>query len=126
MPDVVERSIWIHDVSAPALVLGSSQREHIVDNATIDGFEVVRRRSGGGVVLLVPGDVLWLDVLIPVGDPLWDDDVSKASHWLGETWVTALGYGDVHRGPMVKSKWSPLVCFTGLGAGEVTDRKSVV
>jgi lipoate---protein ligase len=120
MPAVVSRSVWIHDVSAPALVLGSSQRPDIVDDATIGPIEVVRRRSGGGAVLLIPGEVVWLDVLIPTGDPSWSDDVSHASHWLGDVWVAALGYGVVHRGPMVRTPWSSLVCFAGLGPGEVT------
>ena len=30
------------------------------------GVEVVRRRSGGGAVLLVPGEVVWFDVVVPV------------------------------------------------------------
>ena len=120
MPAVVSRTVWIHDVSVPSLVLGSSQRPEIVDDATIGSFEVVRRRSGGGAVLLMPGEVVWLDVLIPNGDPLWSDDVSRASHWLGDVWVAALGYGEVHRGPMVRTQWSSLVCFAGLGPGEVT------
>ncbi len=120
MPEVVSRSVWIHEVSAPALVLGSSQRPDIVDDATIGSIEVVRRRSGGGSVLLIPGEVVWLDVLIPTGDPLWSDDVSHASHWLGDVWVAALGHGDMHRGPMVRTRWSSLVCFAGLGPGEMT------
>jgi lipoate---protein ligase len=70
--------------------------------------------------MLVPNEVLWLDVLIPTGDPLWSDDVSHASHWLGDVWVAALGYGEVHRGPMRRTSWSTLVCFAGLGPGEVT------
>jgi lipoate---protein ligase len=127
MPEVVSRKVWIHEVSAPALVLGSSQRDEIVDDATIGTMEVVRRRSGGGAVLLLPGEVVWLDMLIPTGDPLWSDDVSRASHWLGDVWVEAIGHGEVHRGPMVRTSWSSLVCFAGVGPGEVTvdDRKLV-
>jgi lipoate---protein ligase len=71
-------------------------------------------------VLLIPGEVVWLDVVIPTGDPLWSDDVSHASHWLGDAWVAALGGGSVHRGPMVRTPWSSLACFAGLGPGEVT------
>ena len=87
-------------------------------------MELVRRRSGGGAVLLVPGEVVWVDVIVPAGDPLWDDDVGRATHWLGATWARALaacGLPDatVHRGPMVRTPWSSLVCFSGLGPGEV-------
>ncbi|MGE5209798.1 MAG: lipoyl protein ligase domain-containing protein, partial [Acidobacteriota bacterium] len=47
--------IWQHDVVAPAVVLGSSQPETVVDAAACAaaGAEIVRRRSGGGAVLLV-------------------------------------------------------------------------
>ena len=89
------------------------------------GIEVVRRRSGGGAVLLVPGEVLWVDVVVPRGDPLWDDDVGRASHWLGEVWVEALAAvgvagTEVHDGGLVCTPWCSLVCFAGLGPGEVT------
>jgi lipoate---protein ligase len=40
---------------------------------------------------------------------------------LGEAWAEALGDGaEVHRGGMVHTAWSALVCFAGLGPGEVT------
>jgi lipoate-protein ligase A len=43
-------------------------------------------------------------------------------------WAAALGAeAKVHPGPMVTSAWSSLVCFAGLGPGEVTvgGRKAV-
>lgn len=114
------------DVAAPALVLGSSQRLEVVDEAACAaaGVEVVRRRSGGGAVLLVPGEVAWLDVVVPAGDPLWVDDVGRSMHWFGEVWAEALrsvgeAGAEVHRGAMRSSAWSRLVCFDGLGPGEV-------
>jgi hypothetical protein len=66
---------------------------------------------------------VWVDVLLPRGDPLWDDDVARATHWLGDVWAEAVG-GDavVHRGPNVRTRWSSLVCFGGLGSGEVLDQ----
>jgi lipoate---protein ligase len=119
-PEPMERAVWIHDIDRPALVLGSSQPETVVRRQALGEVELVRRRSGGGAVLLVPGEVLWLDVLIPVGDALWHDDIGRASHWLGQVWATAIG-GDavVHRGAMVRSAFSSLVCFAGVGPGEV-------
>ncbi len=127
MPERVRRSVWIHTVTAPALVLGSSQPESHLDLEACRsaGVEVVRRRSGGGAVLLEPGDVLWLDVLIGRDDALWSDDVSRSFSWLGELWARALGAAgvrspQVHGGAMVRSEWSGAVCFAGLGAGEVT------
>jgi lipoate-protein ligase A len=122
------------DVAAPALVLGSSQRVDVVDETACAaaGVEVVRRRSGGGAVLLLPGEVAWLDVVIPAGDPLWVDDVGRSMHWFGEVWAEALrslgeGEAEVHRGSMRPSAWSRLVCFDGLGPGEVVvaGRKAV-
>jgi lipoate---protein ligase len=127
-PDPVARSIWIHDIAAPALALGSSQRVDIVDAAAVAAFEVVRRRSGGGAVLLIPGEVLWVDIVIPADDRLWDADVGRAGHWLGQVWADAIGHGTlVHRGGMVRTPWSGLVCFAGIGPGEVLlDGKKLV
>ncbi len=122
------------DVDAPALVVGSAQREATSDAVACArrGVDVVRRRSGGGGVLTWPGELVWLDVVVPVGDRLWDDDVGRAMWWLGEVWAAALrscGLDeiDVHRGPLVRSPWSSTVCFEGLGPGEVTvgGRKAV-
>ena len=61
--------IWVFDVERPALVLGSTQRPDIVDAEACRraGVEVVRRRSGGGLVLLEPGNVVWFDVVVPRG-----------------------------------------------------------
>ena len=117
--------VW--EVDRPALVLGSAQRDGAIDRAACAaaGGEVVRRRAGGGAVLLEPGQVVWVDVELPRGDPRWDDDVGRAAWWLGERWSEALatlGVAEptVPRGAMVRTPWSALVCFAGLGPGEVT------
>lgn len=111
------------EVTRPALVLGSTQHESVVDAEACAeaGVDVVRRRSGGGAVLLVPGEVAWFDVSIPRGHPRWHDDIGLAPLWVGEAVVAALATDDVvvHRGPMVHSTWSRLVCFAGTGPGEV-------
>jgi lipoate---protein ligase len=114
LPDPVERAAWILEAAAPALVLGSTQPW--ID---VPALEVCRRRSGGGAVLVRPREVLWIDVLLPRGDPLWDDDVARATHWLGETWRDALGVGLVHTGEMIRTLWSSAICFAGVGPGEV-------
>jgi lipoate-protein ligase A len=109
-----------------ALVLGSTQPLADADPGAADrlGADVVRRRSGGGAVVLRPGRDVWIDVTIPHDDPLWEDDVAVSFHWLGRAWVDALGSlgigADVHLGAATTSRWSRLVCFAALGAGEVT------
>jgi len=106
-------------------VLGSTQQDGSVDHAAAArlGVDVVRRRSGGGGVLLWPGEHLWLDVVVPRGNPLWHDDLGAAMWWLGDVWAEALrslGLApDVHHGALVSAPWSAVVCFAGLGAGEV-------
>lgn len=124
------RTATFHEVEVPTYVLGSSQPENTVDRRVADrlGVRVVRRRSGGGGVLLVPGEYVWLDLVIPSDDPLWSPDVARAMHWAGELWRGALeGFGigsNRYDGPLVRSEWSSVVCFAGLGAGELvaTDR----
>jgi hypothetical protein len=133
-PTGEQRQAWWLDVDRAALVLGSAQLDAVADHDACAraGVEIVRRRSGGGAVLLLPGECVWLDVVVPRDDPLWDDDIGESMWWLGRLWADALegvGCGDVavHRGPLQHTPWSRLVCFDGLGAGEVTvgGRKAV-
>jgi lipoate-protein ligase A len=126
VPDSITRTARIVEVTSPALVLGSTQPA--VEERDVP---VVRRRSGGGAVLVGPGELLWVDVLLPAGDPLWEDDVGRSFHWLGQAWVDALGAvgvdGSWHRGAMVCTPWCRQVCFAGIGPGEVTvDGRKVV
>jgi lipoate-protein ligase A len=113
------RTARVVEVTAPGLVLGSTQPA--VDAG---GVDVVRRRSGGGAVLVRPGEVVWVDVVLPADDPLWDADVSRSFHWLGQAWVDALASlgvdGAMHTGAMVCTAWCRQVCFAGIGSGEVT------
>ncbi|MCU1448121.1 MAG: biotin/lipoate protein ligase [Acidimicrobiales bacterium] len=114
------RTARVVEVTDRALVLGSTQP---VVNPP--GIDVVRRRSGGGAVLVGPGEVVWVDLLVPADDPLWEDDVGRSFHWLGRVWAGALaglGVTDVawHDGPLVCTPWCRQVCFAGLGPGEVT------
>lgn len=120
--------------TSAALVLGSRQSPHIVNRERClqAGLEVVTRRSGGGAVLIIPGDVVWIDVVAPRG--VLPDDVRASMVMIGQWWCQALidegvdaAQLSVHQGGMVSSSWSDLVCFTGIGPGEVLmgDRKVV-
>jgi lipoate-protein ligase A len=119
------RTAFVRSIDRPTLVLGSTQDRSIADPGALErcGVTLIRRRSGGGTVLLEPGTAVWLDTWIPRGDPLWEEDVARSRRWVGEWWKEALG-GDVsvHHGPPVVNRWSDAICFAGLVAGEVTWR----
>lgn len=113
-------------MDSPAVVIGSSQPESDIDHrsAAQTGVEVVRRRSGGGAVLLVPAQHEWIDFWLPAGDVEWRDDVVSAAEWLGELFMSALCAGgtddlSVHRGPASTDALARKVCFLGRGPGEV-------
>lgn len=128
------RMVRVLQAETATVVLGSGQPADVVAQEAVAGrgWSVVRRNSGGGVVVVGPGEVVWVDVVLPAGDPLWDDDIGRAAWWLGDAWAAALdaaGLGPawVWRGRMVRSDWSSELCFAGLGPGEVSvgDRKVV-
>jgi lipoate-protein ligase A len=105
-------------------------------------------------VLVAPGGQIWLNVFVPVGDPLWSDDVGRASWWLADMWARLLqeagvsgseivvhrdaggrgagatsrphtglaGSGGVAGADGGGRRWSKLLCFAGVGSGEVLVR----
>jgi lipoate-protein ligase A len=116
----------VREVTAPTLVLGSTQSTELVDTAGLRarGIGLARRRGGGGAVALAPGEQLWLDAWIPRQDPLWVADVSAAAEWVGAWWtMTLTGLGqrglEAHQGRSVPGAFGDLVCFAGRGPGEV-------
>lgn len=112
----VTRGVWILEAEAPAVVLGSAQRQ------LAEGAGVVRS-SGGGAVYVDPGCCVWVDVIIGRDDPLWRDDVGRSSLWLGRCWQEALGGlgfpGEVHEGSADRHDFARAACFAGVGPGEV-------
>jgi lipoate---protein ligase len=120
-----ERVATFFQSGSPTLVLGSSQRHESVniEAAARQGIDVARRRSGGGGVLLMPGEFVWLDLEIPAADELWSDDVGRSMWWVGEVWRAALvdfePLATVHQGHLHRTRWSSDVCFAGTGPGEV-------
>ncbi|MFZ0664611.1 MAG: hypothetical protein WAM97_02580 [Acidimicrobiales bacterium] len=119
------RMIAVCSPLGASLVLGSAQKDpELTESALRDaGIEVTRRSSGGGAVLVSQGAQVWIDVWLPRGDVLWDDDVLRSSAWLGDAWRRALsdqGLDDLSvSGASKRSEWSEAVCFAGLGPGEV-------
>ena len=111
-----------------AIVLGSTQSSVVVDAevARAAGVDVVRRRSGGGAVVVTPEDPVWIDLWLPAGDARWSADVTDAFGWVGAAWADALGRVGLAGSEVQGSgrgactRWSSLVCFGGVGAGEVT------
>lgn len=127
----VERGVWLLTPTRPAIVLGSSQKDEDVDHAfcAANGIDVVRRRSGGGAVYVHPTESLWIDIVVPRGDALWNDDIGKSMWWIGDWWVALLAdagvvSAQVHRGAFERNDWSDIVCFAGKGSGEVFPQES--
>ena len=120
-----QRTATFFRTESATLVLGSAQRLESVDVDAADrqGIAIVRRRSGGGGVLLLPDEFVWLDLEIPVGDDLWSGDIGRSMWWVGELWRVALApfetLATVHRGAMQRTRWSNDICFAGVGSGEV-------
>lgn len=118
VPPAPKRTVRVVEPIDPGFVLGSTQPEPARPTVPL-----ARRRSGGGGVLVVPGELLWVEILVPRGDPWWDDDVARAAHPIGEWWAGALiRLGEpatVHTGALTPSSWSSALCFAGLGPGEV-------
>lgn len=106
------------------MVLGSTQGADVVTDGP-HRLDVAWRRSGGGAVLVESNRLVWVDLVVPVTDRLWCTDVGRATWWLGAVWARALSLlgvdgAEVHHGGLVRSAWSSVVCFAGLGPGEVT------
>ena len=126
LPDDRLVHLWWFETEVEAVVLGSTQRDEVIDVAMCrrSGVDIVRRRSGGGAVHLTSSGIAWLDVLLPVEHPLWDRDVTTSSFWLGEAWMESLSSLGIeglrqHRGRLERSETSDLICFAGRGPGEV-------
>jgi lipoate-protein ligase A len=119
-----ERAVWCCSVTSPALILGSTQKESDIDSACAiaGGIDIVRRRSGGGVVFVDPDASIWCDITIARDDVLWTDDVSTSMLWLGDVFVEALApwlTTSVYRNEFVVGDDGRAVCFASTSPGEV-------
>ncbi|MEC7175217.1 MAG: hypothetical protein VXW34_06410, partial [Actinomycetota bacterium] len=75
-----------------ALVLGSRQSEHLIDlrRAAQRNIEVIRRRSGGGIVLVDPHRSLWIDIEIGADDSRYVAEPLGMMAQVGRWWLAAL------------------------------------
>ncbi len=137
-PDEVRRAVWFVEPTDAAIVLGSTQGAGLLDLGAVGrrGLGVVRRPSGGGAVLIEPGESTWFDVWLPADDDLFEVDVTRSADWLGDVLVAALAtLGLPARrisagGPAYtagRPEWASLVCFGAVAPGEVVvdGRKAV-
>lgn len=120
----VEPAVWWCDPIDDAIVLGSRQSEALLDRAACEraGLHIANRRSGGGAVIVRRRRVHWIDIVVP--PDVLPDDVRGSMVWIGERWRAVLESHTtqdlrVHRGGLQTSEWSQLVCFAGVGPGEV-------
>ena len=118
--------IWWFTPKQSALVLGSTQDLSVVNSTEClkRGVEIVKRRSGGGAVLLSSETTVWIDVVLPATHELSVSDIGQAPLWLGKLFqqvLIDLGVADLtlHETAMEKTDWSTLICFAGRGPGEV-------
>jgi lipoate-protein ligase A len=131
-PEPLHPTVWLLEPDRPAVILGSAQGAEAIDAevATGRGWEVATRRSGGGAVLLVPGEAVWIDVFVPRGHSAWDDDVHRASVLVGSAWAAAVDAvrptstvsrlpAVVHTGELTDRVTGSIACFAGVGPGEV-------
>jgi lipoate-protein ligase A len=126
-----EATMYVITPERGTLVLGSTQSTDVLDLERLGDVPIRRRRGGGGLVLLRPDD-LWVDWWIPAGDERWRGDVHASSRMVGEWWAEVLkqfvaGDVSVHEGPLEGDPAYRLVCFAGRGPGEVfVDGKKAV
>lgn len=123
----VQPTLILNQVKHPAVVLGSTQRNEVLNADVVQsaGLHVARRRSGGGYVVMIPGESMWVDIYLPRHDDRWHDDVERATWWLGRAWQSWLvelgitGTWSMHERGVSDRKLGRLICFAAAGPGEL-------
>lgn len=117
----------------PALIYGrrGGDENSIGARAAEVGYELLRRRSGGGVVLAGPW-MLGLDLLLPAEHWLSRVGPFESFRWVGNCWRKALaqfnsyplmadGGSIAAHNAAAKSAGLDWVCFAGMSHGELLD-----
>jgi lipoate-protein ligase A len=137
-------------VGPTTVVLGSAQRSAVEPGASGPAaraafggtIAVTVRRGGGGAVLVRPGGQVWLDLWLPRGHRLWDEDPAVTAVRVGRAWAAGLtdvggqelrvhegrlglldgddsGRGDRGWDTAPLDALGRAVCFAAVGPGEV-------
>ena len=126
-PTPFERAAWVCEPTAPALVLGSTQRDEVAD---ADACERPASTWSGAAAAgerccVEPGRRPLDRRPAPRRRPALAGRRRPGVPWLGRAWAAALATlgveARVHEGGLCTTQWSRLVCFGGLGTGEVVD-----
>lgn len=90
------------------------------------GLEVVRRRSGGGAVLVDARQSVWVDIEVGVEDPRYRSEPMAMMEQVGEWWMNALRSlnccpPDIwqFKGAMQCDAGGDVICFAGRAHGEL-------
>lgn len=117
--------LWVMRPTAPAVVMGSSQRPDHFDEQRLrdDDVALSPRRSGGGAVFIDPTSTVWIDVLAPRSSQLWSTDLVENFLIIGRLWHQALWSVGIETEVCVESPGrtdaSALACWAGIGWGEL-------
>ena len=114
--------------TASAIVLGSTQSPAEIDDQRrlVRGLELVKRRSGGGAVVVTPAAQVWLDLFVPRDDPIYEDDVARAAYFVADLWASVLVSKAVSEASVdpirafAPTRFSRSGLLFRLGPGEVT------
>ena len=121
-----EAELWVMQPTAPALVMGSSQKPEQFDTKRLadEGIELAGRRSGGGAVFIEPASTVWIDLLAPRSSPWWSADLAENFVLVGEVWRRALSSlgieTDMCSEAPTRTDAATLACWAGVGWGELT------